>query len=63
MRVIVNQALCDGNGNCAREAPDVFSLGDDDSVVLLTEQIDPGMLARARAAAQACPKAAILIED
>jgi ferredoxin len=63
MRVIVNRALCDGNGECVREAPDVFALDDDENLVLLSEQIDAGQAGRVRLAARACPKAAIRIED
>lgn len=63
MRVIVNRALCDANGECVRAAPDVFALDDDDALVLLTEQIEAAQADRVRTAVRACPKAAIRIED
>lgn len=63
MRVIVNRTLCDGNGDCVREAPDLFALDDDGFAALLTQPADPAARDRARLAARACPKAAITIED
>ncbi len=63
MRVVVNWALCDGNGNCAREAPEVFALDEDDNLRLLKEQLEPSDQARAAAAVRACPKSALSIAD
>ena len=30
MKVVVNWSLCEGNGNCAAIAPELFALDDDD---------------------------------
>lgn len=61
MRVVVNWALCDGNGNCAREAPEVFELDDDDNLRLLKEEVEPAEEARVVAAVRVCPKSALSI--
>jgi ferredoxin len=62
MNVTVDWNLCDGNGNCTAEAPEVFALNDDDELDLLLaepgEELRPGV----EMAAAACPKRAITIE-
>ncbi len=63
MRVVVDFELCDSNGLCTHEAPEVFQLREDD-VLLLLDDHPPEELRRAvETAAMACPKAAITIED
>jgi ferredoxin len=59
MIVIVNRALCDGNGNCAREAPELFSLDANDSLRVLKESFGDEQRAKAEAAVRACPKNAL----
>jgi len=59
MKILVNRALCDGNGNCAKEAPELFALRDDDTLQLLKESFDEGYRGRAEAAVQSCPKNAL----
>ncbi|MGE3693103.1 MAG: ferredoxin [Novosphingobium sp.] len=63
MKVIVNRALCEGNGNCEAVAPDLFRLDDDDELHMLKESIGEDYRARAQAAVQACPKNALSIEE
>ncbi len=63
VRVIVNRSLCDGNGNCAREAPELFAILDDDTLQVLKDTVDEAYRAKAEAAVQSCPKNALkLIE-
>jgi ferredoxin len=59
MRVIVDPALCEGNGICTQVAPDVFELGDDDRTHVLVER--PGETRRAdvETAVRRCPRQAI----
>lgn len=61
MKVSVDWKLCEGNGVCAIEAPDVFEMDDDDELTLLDETPDESARARVVAAARACPKRAITV--
>jgi ferredoxin len=63
MKVIVNRTLCDGNGNCAREAPALFAMRDDDTLQVLQETFDEAYRAKAEAAVQSCPKNALKLVD
>ncbi|MFF7475722.1 ferredoxin [Streptomyces sp. NPDC008092] len=55
----VNWNLCEGNGVCAAEAPEVFDLDDDDNLLILDEHPDDTLRTKVEAAASACPKRAI----
>jgi ferredoxin len=64
MRILINRSLCDGNGLCAKEAPSLLALDENDSPQLLRESFAEEQLASARRAVNACPKAALsLIES
>jgi ferredoxin len=63
MKVIVNRALCDGNGNCAREAPELFAMRDDDTLQVLKETFGAAYRAKAEAAVQSCPKNALKLVE
>lgn len=59
MRVVLDRDRCDGHGLCASLCPEVFSLTDDDELVVAAEQPAAELHGRIEAAARACPKAAI----
>jgi ferredoxin len=61
MKVVVNWPLCDGNGVCAVEAPEVFELDDDDQLILLKEEFDEALRPKVEAAVRICPKHALSI--
>jgi ferredoxin len=63
MKVIVNRALCDGNGNCVREAPELFAMSDDDTLLVLKETFDDAYREKAEAAVQSCPKNALRLAE
>jgi ferredoxin len=64
VKVIVDFDACAAHGDCVVAAPDVFDLGDDDEVVRLLNPEPPEALrATVQAAADACPMAAIRLED
>jgi len=63
MKIVVNWALCEGNGNCEAAAPELFRLDDDDQLHLLDESPSEALRAKAEAAVRACPKNALSIED
>ena len=63
MKVVVNWSLCDGNGNCAAAAPEIFALDDDDELQLLREEVSPDLRDKALAAVRSCPKNALSFEE
>jgi ferredoxin len=62
-KVIVDWALCDGNGVCAVEAPDVFEMTDDDELVVLKEELGPDDLDHVGSAVWVCPKRALSLSE
>jgi ferredoxin len=63
MRVIVDFNLCESNGLCVNQAPEIFEVRDDDLLYLLNENPDEALRAKVQAAARVCPKQAITIAD
>jgi ferredoxin len=64
MRVVVNRDLCEGNAVCVKEAPEVFALGDDDQVQILSERPDASLATKVDRAVRRCPRNALaLVED
>jgi len=63
MKVVVNWSLCDGNGNCAAAAPEIFALDDDDQLQVLQESFGEELRAKAEAAVRSCPKNALSLVD
>jgi ferredoxin len=63
MKVIVNWGLCDGNGNCAQAAPEIFALDENDSLTVLQENPDEALRKKAEAAIRVCPKNALSLEE
>ena len=61
MRIEVNWGLCDGNGNCVIEAPEVFDIDERDELIVLQEEFDESLLPKVEAAVRACPKHALKI--
>jgi ferredoxin len=62
MKIVVNWALCDGNGNCARAAPLLFALDENDSLRVLKEAPGEEHRAAAEAAVRSCPKNALSLD-
>jgi ferredoxin len=63
MKVSVNSELCEGYGNCARIAPDIFKLDDGGySQVVNDGQVPDGQESLAEYAKQDCPMDAISID-
>ena len=63
MRIVVNWALCEGNGKCEQAAPELFELDDEDELHVLDENPPEELRAKAEAAVRLCPKNALSIED
>jgi len=63
MRVVVDRAKCNGVGMCEAEAPDLFEVQDDGSLVQLVERLGPGRGEAAEAAVAGCPNQALTIVE
>lgn len=62
LRVVVDHDMCAASGFCARIAPEVFRLGDeDDSAVVLVGEVPTELDSDVREAEAACPTAAITV--
>jgi ferredoxin len=62
MKLKVNWPLCDGNGVCTVEAPELLALDDNDDLIVLSEKFDAALLPKVEAAVRVCPKHALSIE-
>jgi ferredoxin len=63
MRVIVDQDVCIGAGNCVRTAPDVFDQGEDGFVELLDENPPSSLDQDLLLARRLCPSRAITVNE
>lgn len=61
LRVVVDRDLCDAHGRCVESAPNVFAIGDDDQMHLLTGNPPESERANVEAAVRRCPKGALSI--
>jgi ferredoxin len=63
MRVAVDWGLCESNAVCEGIAPHVFSVGDDDLLTVLVEEVDAVDLPLIESAVLACPKQALRLVE
>ena len=63
MRVTVDAVVCEANAVCADLVPEVFSVDESDELAILASEVPPELADRVRAAVQACPKMALLLEE
>ena len=63
MKVIVDRERCHSNANCIDECPEVFSLDENDQVVLIAERPPEELRAKVEFAAVCCPRFAITVVD
>ena len=63
IRVTIDRTLCDSQALCTKLAPRVFAMDDDDITQVLIERPDDALIAGVRAAANSCPKGAIVLID
>lgn len=63
MKVSVDFDRCQSNALCMQTLPEVFEVRDDGYLYILSEELKPEWVERAREAASICPTQAISIED
>lgn len=59
MRVVVDYDLCEGHGQCAIAAPEVFAVGDDDRSHVLVAEVGDELRPKVEHAIRRCPRQAI----
>ena len=63
MKVFIDHTLCEGHARCMETVPGVFEVRDDDRSYVLMDDVPEELRARVERAVQACPRAAIRLED
>ena len=63
MKIVVDRNLCEGNGVCAVQAPELFALDENDELHVLKESFGAESLEHARKAVASCPKCALKIVE
>lgn len=63
MDIIVDRDLCFGSGQCARMAPEMFTLDDDEGLVLLRGTPPADLPEHVRQAVLQCPTGALSLTD
>jgi ferredoxin len=61
VRIEVDFARCEGNGQCVIDAPDVFELDDEDNLIVLSYEPPPEHWDQVEVAVRSCPKRALAI--
>jgi ferredoxin len=61
MRIILDKSKCDGLGMCEAEAPELFEVQDDGSLIVLDLCPDDDRRDEVEAACDACPTQALSI--
>lgn len=64
MKVVVDFDLCEANGVCMDNVPEVFRVEEDDTLTILQENPPDSLREKVENAVRLCPKQAIsLVED
>ena len=64
MKVIADMDVCEANAKCMGQAPEVFSVDEDDEMTVLQDIItDPALQEKVRRAVARCPRNALRIEE
>ena len=63
MKVTIDHTLCEGHARCMETVPDVFEVRDDDRSYVIVDEIPEELRAKVERAVQACPRAAIRLDD
>jgi ferredoxin len=55
--------LCETNGRCVRECPEVFELAEGQALVIKTSTVPDDQEDRVRRAIEACPRQALSLDE
>jgi ferredoxin len=62
LRVVLDEAACQGHGRCYSLAPDVYDTDDEGHCVIKTALVGEELAAQARSGAANCPERALSVE-
>jgi ferredoxin len=62
MKVIVDRDLCEANAVCMDCCPEVFRVGDDDTLQILVDKVSEAQRAAVGEAVRLCPRQALSLE-
>lgn len=64
MKIVVDRDLCESNGMCVDEAPEVFTIDEQSRLVVLRERLGPEHAGEVQIAVRRCPRGALsVVED
>ena len=63
MKVIVDWDLCEANAICVEVCPEMFSLTEDDKLIIATDAPDESLRAKLEEAVRCCPRQAMELVD
>jgi ferredoxin len=59
MRLVIDEAKCEGHARCVARASELFDVDDEGQSFLLVDEVSPELESAARSAIDACPERAI----
>ncbi len=63
MKIEVDRDLCESNGVCVRICPDMFSLDENDNLIIATDSPDDELRDQLEQAVAGCPRQAMRLDD
>jgi ferredoxin len=63
MRVTVDRDACEANGVCVGLVPEIFELGEDDTLHIREADVPEDLAKSVLTAVRACPKAALTADE
>ncbi|HJN51415.1 MAG: ferredoxin [Pseudomonadales bacterium] len=63
MKIEVDWDLCESNGVCVRICPDMFSLDENDNLIIATDSPDDELRDQLEQAVAGCPRQAMRLDD
>ena len=63
MKIVVDWDLCESNALCVQICPEVFSIDDDDNLIIASDAPDEDLRDQLEQAVAACPRQAMRLEE
>jgi ferredoxin len=63
LKASIDWDKCQGNGVCARVAPEIFSVDEEGNSDVLMEEVPDNLRAKAQLAQRGCPVGAVIIAE